>query len=463
VKLTDPGALAVPVVGVNVTDPPMVERLLGLGANPNQTFQTVTLTIPSVALAAVAGEPASIGALAAHGADLNAAGTHGYTALMMAAAAPRPDASIIRSLILNGADLHARDDVGRTALDWALLQGETPAAAALKSAGARAMAPSPAPPPAVAAPRSAAEAIEKAIARLQPAGPVFYERTKCISCHHQSLPALAVKMASTHGVRVDQALAAHPTASTTTMWRGSREAFLLGSQSFGGFAANVGYGLLAMHEERAPATPETDAASLLLAALQRPDGSWDIPAGGGGSGLRPPLGGGAHLSFTALAIRALSAYMPPSRRAEAAERIARARDFLRAATPSGTQDESFRLLGLVWSGATAAEISAQAARVLALQRPDGGWGQLPTMGPDAYATGQALYALNVSGMGPDAAPYKKGAQYLLRTQLEDGTWFVQSRGFGFQPYFETGFPHGRSQFISAAATSWAAIALSITL
>jgi len=40
---------------------------------------------------------------------------------------------------------------------------------------------------------------------------------------------------------------------------------------------------------------------------------------------------------------------------------------------------------------------------------------------------------------------------------------VRSRGFGFQPYFETGFPHGRDQFISAAATSWAVMALAHTL
>lgn len=144
-------------------------------------------------------------------------------------------------------------------------------------------------------------------------------------------------------------------------------------------------------------------------------------------------------------------------------RIARAREFLSTSPAYDTQDEAFKLLGLFWSGAQPAEISAQATRLLALQRADGGWGQLPTMGADAYATGQALYALNVSGTRTDAVPYKKGAEYLLRTQLEDGTWFVQSRGFGFQPYFETGFPHGRSQFISAAATSWAAIALALTL
>ena len=59
--------------------------------------------------------------------------------------------------------------------------------------------------------------------------------------------------------------------------------------------------------------------------------------------------------------------------------------------------------------------------------------------------------------------YRKGVDYLLRTQLEDGTWFVRTRAFGFQPYFETGFPHGRSQFISTVATAWASAALTYTL
>ena len=40
---------------------------------------------------------------------------------------------------------------------------------------------------------------------------------------------------------------------------------------------------------------------------------------------------------------------------------------------------------------------------------------------------------------------------------------MPSRAFAFQAYFETGFPHGTNQFISAAATSWAAIALGYAL
>ena len=66
-------------------------------------------------------------------------------------------------------------------------------------------------------------------------------------------------------------------------------------------------------------------------------------------------------------------------------------------------------------------------------------------------------------MAPADETYKKAVAFLLETQLEDGTWFVRARGFGFQPYFDTGFPHGPNQFISAAATSWAAMAIAYTL
>ena len=63
----------------------------------------------------------------------------------------------------------------------------------------------------------------------------------------------------------------------------------------------------------------------------------------------------------------------------------------------------------------------------------------------------------------DAGRVRHGVAFLLRTQVEDGSWFVRSRAFGFQPYFETGFPHGIDQFISAAATSWAVMALAHAL
>ena len=110
--------------------------------------------------------------------------------------------------------------------------------------------------------------------------------------------------------------------------------------------------------------------------------------------------------------------------------------------------------------APTADVSNQSRRVKALQRPDGGWAQLAAMNSDAYSTGQAVYALRVAGGSNRDSVHRKGIAYLLRTQLEDGTWFVRSRAtIPIQAYFESGFPHGTDQFISAAATSWAVMAL----
>jgi hypothetical protein len=55
--------------------------------------------------------------------------------------------------------------------------------------------------------------------------------------------------------------------------------------------------------------------------------------------------------------------------------------------------------------------------------------------------------------------YQKGVRYLRGTQMADGSWYVKTRALPVQAYFESDFPHGRDQFISAAATNWALQAL----
>ena len=54
---------------------------------------------------------------------------------------------------------------------------------------------------------------------------------------------------------------------------------------------------------------------------------------------------------------------------------------------------------------------------------------LATLKSDAYAAGQILHALYVSGMiKTDDAVYQKGLDYLLKTQNEKGAWFVAKQG-----------------------------------
>jgi hypothetical protein len=74
-----------------------------------------------------------------------------------------------------------------------------------------------------------------------------------------------------------------------------------------------------------------------------------------------------------------------------------------------------------------------------------------------------LYALHVAGVAPADETYRKGVAFLLGTQYQDGAWLVRTHSFPLQRYFESGFPFGRHQWISAAGTSWATLAIARTL
>ena len=127
------------------------------------------------------------------------------------------------------------------------------------------------------------------------------------------------------------------------------------------------------------------------------------------------------------------------------------------------QDHAFRLLGLAWGNGAAKVIREETKSLAALQRADGGWSQLPAMASDAYATGEALFALGSAGVMPVSDPvFRKGIEYLLSTQATDGSWHVKSRSIWLQPYLESGFPYERDQFISTAGTAWATLALTLT-
>ena len=47
----------------------------------------------------------------------------------------------------------------------------------------------------------------------------------------------------------------------------------------------------------------------------------------------------------------------------------------------------------------------------------------------------------------------------LRTQLDDGSWYVRSRTVKLQPFFQSGFPHGHEQWIAYVATANATVGL----
>ena len=67
------------------------------------------------------------------------------------------------------------------------------------------------------------------------------------------------------------------------------------------------------------------------------------------------------------------------------------------------------------------------AMVLIGPHDDGGWSQAKDMASDAWATGQALYALASAGLKADDPAIARGQAFLVKSQREDGSWPMTSR------------------------------------
>jgi hypothetical protein len=157
-------------------------------------------------------------------------------------------------------------------------------------------------------------------------------------------------------------------------------------------------------------------------------------------------------------MRALQLYAPKTDKA-AADQIQLAASWLAKARSLNNDDRGWKVLGLAWAGKDKAALQKATQELLAVQRADGGWSDIESMESTDYSTGKALYALQVAGIATTNAAYSRGTSYLLKTQQEDGSWYVKTRAMAFQPYFDSGFPHAYDQWISAAGSSWATLAL----
>ena len=144
---------------------------------------------------------------------------------------------------------------------------------------------------------------------------------------------------------------------------------------------------------------------------------------------------------------------PQSQRAALAKAIA----WLDAAKPSDLhQDKVLKLLLGVRSGKTREALQATIGELLALQRADGGWSQtVPGWQSDAFATGQALYALALAGFTAGRPEIRRGIDFLVATQKPDGSWPMLSRST------PDGSPGGAKLLtpITCTASSWAALGL----
>jgi Ankyrin repeats (3 copies) len=426
-----------PLIGTLLhNDAAEAKRLLEQGADPNEGR---FIGMAPIILAIARQDLELVRLMAAKGADLTVRDRSGSTLLMWAAFSETGDAAVVEELLRRGADLSATNQAGETALDWALRRGDTPAVAALRKAGANDTA-------------TMKASIEKSIALLQTSSAQFNKVAGCSSCHHQLLPQTALGAARSRGLPIDEAAAQHQLEVTVGILKRVYEQARANRDRIPDPPISVSYTLLALAAESYKPDDITDAMVQMIGAWQSGDGAFHpLPS------MRPPMESNS-FTATALSIRAIQLYG-----AGQDDRVARASKWLRTATPRTTEERAMQLLGLAWVKAPADDIRRSANALLAAQRQDGGWAQLPALETDAYATGQALVALQTAGHAVTSSEYQRGVDFLLRTQFPDGSWLVRTRTYPVQPLRDSGFPHGKHQWISAAGTSWATLALALAL
>jgi hypothetical protein len=360
---------------------------------------------------------------------------------------------------VNAKDVHKNGgDSGMTVLDIAKLHGETPVVQFLAKAGAKATATN---PPALKPRRenTIQNAVQASLALLQRADANFMPKAACFSCHNDSLAAMSVGGARKRGFQVDEKTAAQQVKGNVFGLEKLRDLLHQGAlvpveENFG--PSVVSYVLLGLDAEHYQADLNTDTVAMYLKARQSPDGSWAYPA----ADSRPPLCSD-YIGQTALSMRALQLYSPKLDRAAYDQAVQRAAAWISQAKPKGNDDRGWRVIGLAWAGTNKSTMQQAIQELLGKQHSDGGWGDLDTMESGAYATGKALVALQTAGLSTSDSAIERGVHYLLQTQQEDGSWFVKTRAMAFQPYFDAGFPHGHDQWISAAGSNWATIALTM--
>lgn len=309
--------------------------------------------------------------------------------------------------------------------------------------------------PAVESREKIVAAVERGVALIEKGARNYPTQRQCFACHHQTLPLLATGEAHAARVKTDEALPATLVAFTAESFRSQLDDLKAG-ENIGGKGLTVGYGLWTMRLADTKPDEVTETMVTYLLKTQEPDGHWEVHS------VRPPAEESL-IICTVIAASGVQHYAAPVQRENAAAAVNKARMWIASSACTSQEDKIARLWGLKLLGGSNEEISMARQIVLAAQRADGGWGQTSEMESDAYATGSTLFVLLEAGVAPGDLKLQCAIEFLLKSQLDDGSWHVKTRAKPVQKFFDNGDPHGKDQFISIAGTCWAVAALARTV
>lgn len=294
-------------------------------------------------------------------------------------------------------------------------------------------------------------AIDRGLAFLVNDAIEWKRQHNCVSCHHASLAIWSMREAKARGYRVDAKVLAELTTWVAASGDGKtgvpRPAAVPKALN-----AKAVHFALALAADPAPDAASQKEMKLLLKTVegdQIENGSWSSwPE------TRPPIFGNSDDSMTALATLAV---LPAATAGDSAAKTTRDRGVQwLAKTKTDDDPQSLAMRLVLWRrlGRPAGEWRPLVERIERRQNADGGWSQAKDMPSDAWATGQALYALAHAGIGPKAPVIARAHAYLVKTQRGDGSWPMSSR-----PVKPGGRGSNSLVPITGAGTAWAIIGL----
>ena len=262
------------------------------------------------------------------------------------------------------------------------------------------------------APKSEANAVQRAVPFLMSEGAKWIEEKKCISCHMVPFMLWSLTEAEAAGAEVPD-----DEFRERTQWS-------LDDAKTRGFGTGA-EGLTQMILARGSAERvEGEAAyyqnfAKVLLDNQRADGSWR--PGGQLPGQKRPKVETTEVT-TMWATLALDEILGD----DATDTIKKARGFFSGDRVRTSNEWHVARLLVAQRLGERKVARAELNHILACQNADGGWGWNDGEESDAFATGQSLYVLSTLTGDRSREAIANGREYLMKTQREDGAWPTKS-------------------------------------
>ena len=243
----------------------------------------------------------------------------------------------------------------------------------------------------------------------------------CASCHHAALTVWALQEAKFKQRSVDEEVLSDLKKWMTESGEGKTSVPRPEGRPKA-LNTKAVYFALALASDPEPNDLIRDGLTKMLNTVkddQLEDGSWHA-----WPNSRPPFFGPSDEIMSGLATLAASS--------SSNETIRSVRDRgVRWLAESKTDDDpqSLAIRLIIWTRIQKPEEERRQLiqRIEQRQKADGGWSQSPDMESDAWATGQAMYALTEAGMKPNELTISRGKKFLMQNQKPDGSWPMTSR------------------------------------